>query len=440
MAEDVLNSVINTQVNICSILLMIFLFFAFYHKFSKILPLNTMDRPIALLNRRLVIGFTSVIFSVSIMLSILMTITAVAKNILLTANNSFPNTNVDLFHQMFPNYDEIITRAFIFSNFIPIVRTCILCFGPLYMFIELNYWGGQSDWNDATPHIQLLGKIIKQEKKQSQKRVICGLLSVFIIFIFPFSIYYFIPALGLEPFINYGGGVFGFWDTYFYFAPLIAEIILSFYLSNYSVIQISGYFVSPPKKATNMHVITPKKTNISKIGLIILQVLGIYFLIKIFISFYKMFAVFSNYTIEEIVSSETIFGLLLNFFPNNILLQQLDNIFLIFPIDFLLGWLLGFIFALKFLFHQIVGKNSQPKPRDLFFLCFVICGFITLLAYQFMVYYPWMYASSITGSIFEFSLNTATKYYPKIIAEKIFSFYFVSQFIYFQLKKKNFNP
>ena len=116
---------------------------------------------------------------------------------------------------------------------------------------------------------------------------------------------------------------------------------------------------------------------------------------------------------------------------------MLDSIFIIFPIDFLLGWLLGFLFALKFLFTQVVGKYSTPKPRNLFFLCFIICGFISLLAYQFMVYYPWMYATSITGSIYDFSLNTAEKYYPKIIAEKLFSFYFVIQFLFFQTKRKN---
>jgi len=370
------------------------------------------------------------------MLSIIMTITAIAKNILLTANNLFPNTDGEMFHQIFPFYDETTVRAFIFSNFIPIVRTCILCFGPVYGFIELNYWGAQADWSDAPSYIQRFGKIFPHANNRIHKILICGFSSVVLFGIIPFGLFSLVKALDVDNIFSFNDTFQGFGDGYFYFGPLLTEIVVSYFLSRYSVEQIAGYLGPSPTLTNASPNVEKKKSFVSKVGLFCLRFVGIYYLFKILLSFYKMLKVFGNYTIEEIVSTETIFGLLLNYFPDNSALQTLDNIFLIFPIDFLLVWLLGFIFALQYLFTRVVGKDSAPKPRNLFFLCFIICGFISLLAYQFIVYYPWMYATSITGSIYEFTLVTAKKYYPKIIAEKIFSFYFVLQFLYFQSKRK----
>ena len=192
MFEETIHFDVNTQVTIVADILILFLILSFYLKFRKKFALDSISAPHINIKRKLVLIFTSLIFTMAIMLAIFMAITAICKNMLLTANGLFPNANVELFHQIFPAYNEEVVLAFMFTNYIPIVRTCLLCFLPLYLMIELNYWAVKPDWTEASPHIRLFGKIIHSEKNQKNTRFICRITSIFLIIILPIFMFYFV--------------------------------------------------------------------------------------------------------------------------------------------------------------------------------------------------------------------------------------------------------
>ena len=149
--------------------------------------------------------------------------------------------------------------------------------------IELNYWAVKPDWTEASPHIRLFGKIIHSEKNQKNTRFICRITSIFLIIILPIFMFYFVCAVDIGIPLDFNHGEKNaFWNSYFYFAPFFVEIIASYYLSNYSVIQISDYLYP-----------TQTIKEGSKGGLLLLRILGIYYLFSIFMGFFKMLLVFS---------------------------------------------------------------------------------------------------------------------------------------------------
>ncbi len=433
MSDITIESPLNTIVNLGILALGFLLYWRLYLRNSQILDRDSISGQKSDFKRKILLIFVTLFYTIGFIMCVLLVITAIVKNLLLASQGLLPNADLASFQSLFPYFDENIARAFLFAFFIPLVRNMILYFGPIYLVWEVIYWSKKKSLNGASKHFLLIARLLKYDQRNARNFLKAVIFIVLIWGLLP-GMFFFIAQLPAFSTLTW----FSFENDYWYWFTFPSEIVACIYLANYTVREIYESFSlssNPPKQpspvlssieTTNGLIPqSPKSSFLSRSGIRFSKLVNIFYIVLIVYEFILFLYFLFNYNLETMLGRGNFISQLLQLIPENPTVLILSSIFLIFPIDILV---ISFI-QLSLFFKRIFQKELPPSvrkfPRDLLFLTFLIGGYVTFFGWQFIVTYPWMYASTFSGGGYSSSLLQTLNFYPKVVPEKIASFIYL---------------
>ena len=226
-------------------------------------------------------------------------------------------------------------------------------------------------------------------------------------------------ALPVEFINNWGYGLF--WSGMFFSVVSVA------YLSYYSISYLHGR-------------IRERKLDEKVRSISIFHILFIFYIIYNFGTL--IFNTFLNSNDFLMDLSDLVYIILEFFISDANLLSSLKIWLTLFPIDLILLLIIYLVFTIRGFFKKVVPQQDKIDYKTIFFLTFILAGYVTIFFWSFYVKYPYLYTSvyhpySNLDDFMAYSNNMAQVFYPITVFPKILNMALL--IYYFIIKKQDDN-
>lgn len=376
------------------------------------------------------VSFSAILITAAIFLCLNLIISAITQNLLLASDGLLPGITREEFWDFLPTFNSNTAEAFINSGYVPIIRGLMLGFGIFYVLFETIFFSVHLDNDSKTKDYLLISRFLHINDRKLLNLVKAIVFCILIFGVFPWLLTEIVKLspLNVHQFVLNG-------LNFPYFVSFPSEIIVSIYLSYFTVSFALLKLGLLKQGEISKHDTFNIKMKDKKPGIGI-KIIATIFISLVIYKFILMWFILFNYLPENIYSNPNLFTSLFSFIiPDNNLLRIITVVLILFPIEITIFLLLQISFFFKRFFESELNTEKIKKPRDIFFICFIISGFSAAFAFLFKTYYPWLYVSDfMDASEFGILVLESQLFYPKIMIG-IFSDFIFLILLLFQHKR-----
>jgi len=332
----------------------------------------------------------------------------------------------ELFRSTLPGLSPEVIKALTFPFFLPSARSLIAFYLILYLVIETLLYPFMRDKTDFKPPFQgIVEKLLKYGKNKHYNffKAFGFLVIVFLvvpyILVWILTVFIDMNSLPIEYTDNWGYGFF--WSGMFFSVVSVA------YLSYYS---ISFLHAKIEERKLEEEV-----RNYS--------IFHILFIISIIYSFGALIFNTFLYSQKFLMNFSDLVYIVIEFFVSDgELLSSLRLWITLFPIDLIVLLTIYLAFTIQGFFKKVVRQHEKIDYKTIFFLIFILAGYVTFFFWSFYVKYPYLYTSvyhpyADLGDFMAYSNNMAQIFYPITVVPTILNVVFL--IYYFIIKKQDEN-